>query len=66
MMGMESFKTAGGYRGKETKMRWCARARVCMCVCVYAHSCSQKEGKIHKEGNWSRKRRYSIKVAHAN
>lgn len=32
VMGMESFKTAGGYRNKETKMRC-----VCMCVSVFVY-----------------------------
>lgn len=50
-MGMKSFKTAGGYRGKETKMK-CVYTMLRMC----AHSGSRKgekyKGRV-EEGNIS-------------
>lgn len=70
VMGMEPFKTVGGYRDKETKMR-CMYTCLYLCVYVCARSASQKEGKIHEGGLESethrrRERRYSIKAARAN
>lgn len=54
-MGMKPFKTAGGYRGKETKMR-CVYVYInrCMCVCVYACALTKREKNIQGrvgEGN---------------
>lgn len=54
-MGMKPFKTTGGYRGKETKMKCVHSVYVCVCVRVrvLAHKKREKyKGRV-EEGNVS-------------